>query len=45
MVGIYSSKVVEIFYNGHKNINFWFVVEQAQLYGAGLEQLLFTPRV
>jgi len=45
MVGIYSSKVVEIFFKGYKNINFWFEVEQAQLYGADHEQLLFTPRV
>jgi len=45
MVGIYSSNVVEICFKGHKNINFWFEVKQAQLYGAGLEQLLFTPRV
>ena len=45
MVGIYCSKVVEIFFKGHKNINIWFEMEQAQLYGAGLEQLLFTPRV
>jgi hypothetical protein len=45
MVGIYSSKLAELFLKGYKNISLRFEVEQVQLHGTGLEQLLFTPRV